>query len=112
MKDRSSATFASLLKSTQKNKGRDIETKFLEVEEYERLIYETSKHPEYASYTALYIIAKNWHPFLLSALVEQLAPVDIKRDTGMLSVNKTWDYKNNTGFMPTQNKKQYPRDTA
>ena len=45
-------------KINAKNKGRDIETKFLEVEEYERLIYETSKHPEYASYTALYIIAK------------------------------------------------------
>ena len=29
---------------------------------------------------------------------------DINRDTGMLSVNKTWDYKNNTGFLPTKTK--------
>lgn len=29
---------------------------------------------------------------------------DIDYETGMLSVNKTWDYKDNTGFMPTKTK--------
>lgn len=29
---------------------------------------------------------------------------DIDYENGMLSVNKTWDYKNNTGFMPKKTK--------
>ena len=93
--------FCKFAKINAKNKGRDIETKFLEVEEYERLIYETSKHPEYASYAALYIIAKTGIRF---AECLGLTVDDINRDTGMLSVNKTWDYKNNTGFLPTKTK--------
>ena len=92
--------FCKFAKINAKNKGRDIETKFLEVEEYERLIYETSKHPEYASYAALYIIAKTGIRF---AECLGLTVDDINRDTGMLSVNKTWDYKGQGGFSPTKN---------
>lgn len=36
--------FCEFAKINAKNKGREVETKFLEIEEYERLIYETSKH--------------------------------------------------------------------
>ena len=38
---------------------------------------------------------------------------DIDYENGTLSVNKTWDYKNNTGFMPTKTKssiRQIPLD--
>ncbi len=55
--------FCKFAKINAKNKGRDIETKFLEVEEYERLIYETSKHPEYASYASTLYHRQNWYPF-------------------------------------------------
>lgn len=102
--------FCKFAKINAKNKGRSLETKFLEVEEYERLIYEASKHPEFASYAALYIIAKTGIRF---AECLGLTVDDINRDTGMLSVNKTWDYKNNTGFMPTKTKssiRQIPLD--
>ena len=93
--------FCKFAKINSKNKGRSLETKFLEVEEYERLIYETSKHPEYASHATLYIIAKTGMRF---AECLGLTVDDIDYETGMLSVNKTWDYKNNTGFMPTKTK--------
>ncbi|WP_347131095.1 site-specific integrase [Streptococcus thermophilus] len=93
--------FCKFAKINAENKGRDVETKFLEIEEYERLIYETSKHPEHASHAALYIIAKTGIRF---AECLGLTVDDIDYETGMLSVNKTWDYKNNTGFMPTKTK--------
>ncbi|CCB93457.1 hypothetical protein SALIVB_1173 [Streptococcus salivarius CCHSS3] len=27
---------------------------------------------------------------------------DVDHDAGMVSINKTWDYKNDSGFMPTK----------
>lgn len=102
--------FCKFAKINAKNKGRTLETKFLEVEEYERLIEETSKHPEYASHAALYIIAKTGMRF---AECLGLTVNDIDYENGMISVNKTWDYKNNTGFMPTKTKssiRQIPID--
>ena len=29
---------------------------------------------------------------------------DVDHDAGMVSINKTWDYKNDSGFMPTKTK--------
>ena len=93
--------FCKFAKINAKNKGRDVETKFLEVEEYEHLIYETSKHPEYAPHAALYLIAKTGMRFseCLGVTVE-----DIDYETGTLSVNKAWNYTNNSGFMETKTK--------
>lgn len=93
--------FCKFAKINAKNKGRTLETKFLEVEEYERLIDVTSKRPERRTYAVLYIIAKTGMRF---AECLGLTMDDINRETGMVSVNKTWDYKNNTGFMPTKTK--------
>ena len=63
MKDISSVTFASLLKSTQRTKVVILKQKFLEVEEYERLIHETNKHPGVCVlYSTLYH-RQNWYPF-------------------------------------------------
>ena len=102
--------FCKFAKINAKNKGHDVETKFLEIEEYEQLIRETRKHPEYVSHAVLYIIAKTGMRFAecLGVTVD-----DIDYETGMLSVNKTWDYKNNTGFLPTKTKssiRQIPLD--
>ena len=33
-----------------------------------------------------------------------LTPKDFNFSHQMLSINKTWDYKNNSGFLPTKNK--------
>ena len=102
--------FCKFAKINAKNKGRDLDTKFLEVEEYEHLIYETSKHPSYASHAALYMIAKTGMRF---AECLGLTVDDIDHKNGMLSVNKTWDYKNNSGFMPPKTKssiRQIPLD--
>lgn len=93
--------FCKFAKINAKNKGRNVETKFLEIKEYERLIYETSKHPERASYAVLYIIAKTGMRY---AECLGLTVDDIDRINGTLSVNKTWNYKNNTGFLPTKTK--------
>ena len=93
--------FCKFAKINAKVKSRDIESKFLEVEEYERLISETSKHPERTAYAVLYLISKTGMRF---AECLGLTVNDIDYETGMLSVNKTWDYKNNTGFMPTKTK--------
>ena len=93
--------FCKFAKINAKNKGRDLTTKFLEVEEYERLIYETRKHPDSAVHAAIYIIAKTGIRF---AECLGLTVDDIDYENRMLSVNKTWDYKNNTGFLPTKTK--------
>ena len=102
--------FCKFAKINAKNKGRDLETKFLEVEEYENLIRKTRAHPEYVTYAALYMIAKTGMRF---AECLGLTVDDIDHENGMLSVNKTWDYKNNSGFMPPKTKssvRQIPID--
>ena len=102
--------FCKFAKINAKNKGRDLETKFLEVEEYENLIRKTRIHPEYVTYAALYMIAKTGMRF---AECLGLTVDDIDHENGMLSVNKTWDYKNNSGFMPPKTKssiRQIPID--
>lgn len=80
--------FCKFAKINAKVKSRDIESKFLEVEEYERLISETSKHPERTAYAVLYLISKTGMRF---AECLGLTVNDIDYETGMLSVNKTWD---------------------
>ena len=102
--------FCKFAKINAKVKARDIQSKFLEVEEYEHLIYETRKHPERTAYAVLYMIAKTGMRF---AECLGLTVDDIDYENGTLSVNKTWDYKNNTGFMPTKTKssiRQIPLD--
>lgn len=102
--------FCKFAKINAKNKGRDLNTKFLEVEEYERLIYETSKRPDSAIHAAIYIIAKTGIRF---AECLGLTVDDIDHENGMLSVSKTWDYVDGTGFRPTKTKssiRQIPLD--
>lgn len=102
--------FCKFAKINAKVKSRDIQSKFLEVEEYERLIYETRKHPDNTAYAVLYMIAKTGMRF---AECLGLTVDDIDYENGTLSVNKAWDYKNNTGFMPTKTKssiRQIPLD--
>ncbi len=83
------------------NKGRALETKFLEVEEYQKVIDTSFRKRQYQSYAAIYLIAKTGMRFS-ECLGVTVDDIDYKNAT--LSVDKTWDYKYNTGFMPTKNK--------
>ena len=73
----------------------------------------------YLQHLELYILANldlkqeiNWDWFILliaktgMRFSEALAltPKDFNFSHQMLSINKTWDYKNNSGFLPTKNK--------
>ena len=64
----------------------------------------------HAIYAALYIIAKTGIRF---AECLGLTVDDIDYKNGMLSINKTWNYVDGTGFMPTKTKssiRQIPLD--
>ena len=93
--------FCTFSKVNSQNKGITAETKFLEVEEYLKLLEITSKKLEYQSYFIIYIIAVTG-----GRLGECLGFTwdDIDKQAKTVSVNKTWDYHTNTGFKPTKTK--------
>ena len=56
---------------------------------------------DYFNVSTDYLLGRTDNPSIAGG---ESKPDDINRETGMLSVNKTWDYKNNTGFLPTKTK--------
>ena len=84
-----------------KNKGRSKETKFLELEEYEKLIATSYKKRDVTSYAVLYLIAKTGLRF---AECLGLTTDNINAEEHTITVNKTWNYKTNAGFLPTKTK--------
>lgn len=93
--------FCDFVKIKAKNKGRDVETKFLQKNEYLKLIDVAYKKREFVSYACIYLIAKTGMRF---AECLAITVNDIDYENKYLSVNKTWDYKMGTGYKPTKNK--------
>ena len=93
--------FCTFSKVNSQNKGIATETKFLEAEEYLKLLEITSQKIEYQSYFILYIIAVTGVRFgeCLGFTWD-----DIDKQAKTISVNKTWNDHNNTGFKPTKTK--------
>ena len=96
-----SRNFCTFSKVNSQNKGIEPETKFLEVEEYLKLLEITSQKIEYQSYFILYIIAVTGVRF---GECLGLTWDDIDMQAKTISVNKTWDYHTNNGFKPTKTK--------
>lgn len=93
--------FCTFAKVNSQNKGIEIETKFLEVEEYLKLLEITSQKIEYQSYFILYLISVTGVRFGECLGFTQ---DDIDEQAKIISVNKTWDYQTNNGFKPTKTK--------
>lgn len=87
-------TFNIIVKSTAPvSKKRP---KFLEVDETDKLAAYFLKHPGYYSYFLDFILRTGVR--FAEALGFTLEDVDF--DNLTVNINKTWDYKKNTGFMP------------
>lgn len=83
------------------NKGRSKETKFLEIEEYQKVISTSYEKREITSYAVLYLIAKTGLRF---AECLGLTTDNINAEQYTITVNKTWNHKSNSGFLPTKTK--------
>jgi len=89
-------TFA---KAVSQNKGIEKETKFLEVEEYKKVISVSKNKMDVQSYAVIYLIAVTGTRF---AECLGLTWDSIEYDNKVLSVDKTWNYKTNLDFASTK----------
>lgn len=91
-------TFGIIAKSTAPIRSK--RKKFLEVDETDKLASYFSKTPGYYSYLFDFILRTGVR--FAEALGVTLEDIDF--DNFTVSINKTWDYKTETGFAPTKNK--------
>ncbi|MGT2940046.1 tyrosine-type recombinase/integrase [Streptococcus cristatus] len=101
--------FCTFAKVNSQNKGIETETKFLEIEEYLKLLEITSQKLEYQSYFILYLIAVTGARFgeCLGFTWD-----DIDNQAKNIAVNKTWDYHTNTGFKSTKTKSSIRKNST
>lgn len=80
----------------------NVDSKLLELSEYQKLISETSKEVKYKSHFFIYLIAKTGLKF---SEAMGLTWSDIDRDELLLHVNKAYKvFGSDKGFQPTKNK--------
>ncbi|HEN6396679.1 TPA: site-specific integrase [Streptococcus agalactiae] len=80
----------------------NVDSKFLELSEYQKLISETSNEVKYKSHFCIYLIATTGLRF---SEAMGLTWSDIDRDELLLHVNKTYKvFGSDKGFQPTKNK--------
>lgn len=77
------------------SQGIDLKTKFLQPDEYKKVLEISRNKIDVQSYAVIYLIAITGMRFG-EALGITWDDVDFKNK--LISVNKTWDYKQNTGF--------------
>lgn len=90
---------------------RSTKSKFLEEEEYLHLIKVTRENFQYVTYLTLFLIAVTGLRF---AEVMGITWSDIDFQSGIIDINKSFDYSNSQEFVPTKNKqstRQIPIDT-
>lgn len=92
--------FAEFVKAKSQKAKRSLDDKFLQEDEYLKLIEETENNIKYKSYFALYIIAVTGLRF---AEALGLTWADIDWDNGILSINKTWNYSITNDWADTKN---------
>lgn len=93
--------FTTFAKAISQNKGIEKETKFLEVEEYKKVIAVSKDKMDVQSYAVIYLIAVTGMRF---AECLGLTWDSVNYDNKVLSVDKTWNYKTNLDFASTKTK--------
>ena len=93
--------FTTFAKAVSQNKGIEKETKFLEVEEYKKVISVSKDKMDVQSYAVIYLIAVTGMRF---AECLELTWDSVDYDNKLLNVNKTWNYKTNLDFSSTKTK--------
>ena len=93
--------FTTFAKAISQNKGIEKETKFLEVEEYKKVIAVSKHKMGVQSYAVIYLIAVTGMRF---AECLGLTWDNVDYDNKLLTVDKTWNYKTNLDFASTKTK--------
>ena len=93
--------FTTFAKAVSQNKGIKKETKFLEVEEYKKVIAVSKRKMNVQSYAVIYLIAVTGMRF---AECLGLTWDNVDHDNKLLTVDKTWNYKTNLNFSATKTK--------
>ena len=93
--------FTTFAKAVSQNKGIEKETKFLEVEEYKKVIAVSKRKMDVQSYAVIYLIAVTGMRF---AECLGLTWDSVDYDNKLLTVDKTWNYKTNLDFSSTKTK--------
>lgn len=93
--------FTTFAKAVSPNKGIEKETKFLEVEEYKKVIAVSKRKMDVQSYAVIYLIAVTGMRF---AECLGLTWDSIDYENKVLVIDKTWNYKTNLDFASTKTK--------
>ena len=93
--------FTTFAKAISQNKGIEKETKFLEVEEYKKVIAVSKRKMDVQSYAVIYLIAITGMRF---AECLGLTWDSVDYENKLLTVDKTWNYKTNLDFSTTKTK--------
>ncbi|MGT2911330.1 tyrosine-type recombinase/integrase [Streptococcus cameli] len=92
--------FTDLAVINSEKKSKPIDEKYLELDEYHKLLDSLKNNIETNRYMQLYLIAVTGMRVSESL---GLTWSDIDIENGIIDINKTWDIYDQTGFMPTKN---------
>ncbi|TWT16419.1 site-specific integrase [Streptococcus sp. sy010] len=95
-----SYNFTDLAIITADKKAKPLDEKFLELDEYQRLLQHLKENITNHRYIQLYLIAVTG---LRVSESLGLTWADIDLENGIININKTWDIYDQSGFMPTKN---------